>query len=100
MLEIMKQTRNIILGSFPCTPWCTILFTFAQCSSVFHKLALVHNVASTGLEGRSSTVETDGRYQANYLPTMSIKTMCFWVGAQFLPGILDANLCKNKQTNN
>ena len=22
------------------------------------------------------------------------------VGAQFLPGILDANLCKNKQTNN
>ena len=23
-----------------------------------------------------------------------------WVGAQFLPGILDANLCKNKQTNN
>ena len=24
----------------------------------------------------------------------------FWVGAQFLPGILDANLCKNKQTNN
>ena len=22
------------------------------------------------------------------------------VGAQFLPGILDANLCKNRQTNN
>ncbi len=24
----------------------------------------------------------------------------FSVGAQFMPGLLDANLCKNKQTNN